>query len=249
MKNYRLLFIAAGFTAVVLLLKSLVHYLGYEFVRLGSLHTSVVAGVFFIISFQLSATIADYKESEKIPAEFSATVQNMYEDAATIHKAHPAFDFKAFRSKLLIILEAYKNDVQNRTRNAHKQVHKLNPAFVAMEQADVPPNFIVKLKQEQSTLTKNLLRVNYIQTITFIPSATILTRTIVTLVVGLLVFTDIDPMYAGLGLTAIITLMLTYILLLIALISIPFHADGETQDDVSLFLIDQTIDHIRSVRS
>ena len=43
-----------------------------------------------------------------------------------------------------------------------------------MEQGNVPPNFIVKLKQQQTVLLRHRHRVDYIQRIRFIPSASIL---------------------------------------------------------------------------
>lgn len=64
--------------ALVLGLKLVVHLLGWEMLVLSPLHATAVAGGFFILGFILSATIADYKESERLPAEFTAIVENMY---------------------------------------------------------------------------------------------------------------------------------------------------------------------------
>lgn len=237
-KNYRLLIISFFISLAIVLIKFFMHWMHWEVVQLGSLHTSVVAGTFFVVGFLLSTTIADYKESEKIPAEFSATIENMAEDATTLHQRYPGFDLAAFKNKLSQILLGLKTDVRKRSRKAHAHIYDLHPFFSDMEKAGVPPNFITKLKQEQSTLTKNLFRVSYIQKIKFLPSASILTYVIITLSIGLLVITEIEPFYGGMALTAIISLILVYILLLIQLISTPFHGEGKTQDDVSMFLVD-----------
>lgn len=82
--------------ALVLGLKLVVHLLGLEALVLSPLHATAVAGGFFILGFILSATIADYKESERLPAEFTAIVENMYEDALLISRRHP-FDIAGFR--------------------------------------------------------------------------------------------------------------------------------------------------------
>ena len=194
--------------------------------------------------FLLAATIADYKESEKIPAEFAATIENMHEDATTIHARYPTFDLTAYRAKLVAILKAFAEDVHTRSHQAHHHIHELHAFFGKMEQANVPPNFIVKLKQEQAGLVKSIFRVNYIQRITFIPSAFILAQAIVGLTILLILFTEIEPFYGGMAIVAIISFILLYILKLIRLISTPFHSEGKTQDDVSLFLVEQTIDRL-----
>jgi hypothetical protein len=244
MRRYRLFFICLGITALVVGAKLLLHCLDWEVIALGSLHTSVAAGTFFVVGFLLSATIADYKESEKIPAEFAATIENMHEDASAIHTQYPKFNLAAYRAKLVDILKAFAEDVRTRSHEAHHHIHQLHGFFGKMEQANVPPNFIVKLKQEQAALVKSLFRVNYIQRIKFIPSAFILAQAIVGLTIILILFTEIEPFYGGMAIVAIISFILLYILKLIRLISTPFHSEGKTQDDVSLFLVEQTIDRL-----
>ncbi len=239
-RKFRLLLIAAACTVVLAGVKFALHSLQLEGITLGSLHASVATGTFFVIGFLLSATIADYKESEKIPAEFAATIENMHEDARAIHHTYSAFDIDSFRLKLRQIIIAFEADVRNSTVEAHRHIHELHDFFTAMETAKVPPNFIVKFKQEQAQLVKSLFRVSYIQRITFIPSASILAQSIVALNVLLLLFTEVEPFYGGMALVAIISFIFIYILLLLKVISTPFHREGKTRDDVSLFLLSQT---------
>ena len=114
-----------------------------------------------------------------------------------------------------------------------------------MEQGGVPPNFIVKLKQQQTALLRARHRVNYIQRIKFIPSATILMRSIVVALIGLLVVTNIEPFFGGLLIAGLITFILVYMVVLIRVISTPFHKAGKTQDDVSLFLITDAVEYLK----
>lgn len=246
--RYRLLIVSLFITLPIIAFKYFLHYMGWELISLGSLHSSVVSGTFFVIGFLLSATIADYKESERIPAEFSAIVENMYEDAESIRKNYPKIAFSSFKKQLEQIATSFGNDVRNKTTGTQNRIHKLSEVFASMEKAGVPANYIVKLKQQQARLIHILLRINYIQRITFIPSASILARSIVILTVGLLVFTEIEPFYGGLAIVAIITFIMVYILKLIHVISTPFQHAGKTQDDVSLFLTNQTASHIRKAR-
>jgi len=242
----RIVLIALGVTIAVVLLKYTLHYAGWELIEQTSLHNSVVSSVIFVIGFVLSATIADYKESERIPAEFASIVENMYEDAAETKKAYPKFDLELFRKNLIDILASFREGTRVNRTGARREIHDLNVTFGEMERAGVPANFIVKLKAQQAQLLRSMYRVNYIQKIKFIPSAFFLVRAIVVLVLGLLLLTNIDPFYGGLVIVGIISFIMTYMLLLIQIISVPFHPKGSTQDDVSLFLLREAGEHLRS---
>lgn len=244
-KRYKIFYLSLIITAIIVVAKFVLHYFNAEPLQIGSLHSSVVTGTFFVIGFLLSATIVDYKESERIPSEFSSIVENMYEDAKSFHKNYPKFDIGLFRKRLEEVVKAFGEDVRKKRHGTRLKVHALNDSFVEMEKAGVPANFVVKLKQQQAQLDKVLFRVTYIQRITFIPSATILARSIIPLTLGLLIFTEIEPFYGGMAIVAIISFILVYILKLIQVISVPFQQEGKTQDDVSLFLIDKTLNYLK----
>ncbi len=245
-KNFRIFFFTLIITLGVVGAKWLLHYAGFELVEQTSLHNAMISSVIFVIGFVLSATITDYKESERIPAEFASTVESMYEDSKEIHKLYPKFDLHLFRSNLIDVLGSFRDGTRVRRKGTRREIAELNGTFTQMEQAGVPANYIVKLKQQSGILLRCIYRVNYIQRIKFIPSAFILVRSIVVMAIGLLLFTNIDPFYGGLALTGTISFTMIYILLLIQVISVPFHAKGKTRDDVSLFLISETKRYIKA---
>lgn len=244
LRNYRIFFIAFSITLAVMLAKYLLHAINFEPIEQTSLHNAMISSVIFVIGFVLSATIADYKESERIPAEFASTVENMYEDAKEIHKAYPKFDLELFRKNLIDVLGAFREGTRVNRKGARREISELNITFGQMETAGVPANFIVKLKTQQATLLRSMYRVNYIQKIKFIPSAFFLVRSIVIIVIAALLLTNIDPFYGGLVLTGTITFIMSYMLFLIQTVSVPFHDAGKTRDDVSLFLLKETRTYI-----
>lgn len=246
MNRYRIFIYSLLFTLLIIVFKYVLHLFNFEVLQLGSLHSSVVTGTFFVIGFLLSATIADYKESERIPSEFSSIVENMYEDAHATHQSYSAFNLQQFKKQLQKISSSFASDVRLKKHSSRLLVHALNESFIQMEQAGVPANFIVKFKQQQAQLLRLLYRVTYIQRITFIPSATILARSIVPLTLLLIIFTEIEPFFGGMAIIAIISFILIYILKLIQVISTPFQGEGKTRDDVSLFLLDETSKHLSS---
>lgn len=242
--TYKIFFISLLSALVIVLVKFIFHDFGWEPIEQSSLHNGVISSATFVIGFLLSATIADYKESERIPSEFAANIEDMYADAAVIHASYPKFDLQKFRSQLQKIAISFEDDTRSATRGMSENIRELNMCFGEMEKAGVPANFIVKLKQQQLVLLKHRKRVTYIQRIKFIPSATILLRSIVVFVLGLLILTNVDPFYGSLAIIGIISFVFIYMMILIEVTSIPFHASGKTRDDVSLFLVDSAAEYL-----
>lgn len=241
------IFLVSIISAIVIVgVKYLFHAFGWEPIEQSSLHNGVISSATFVIGFLLSATIADYKESERIPAEFAANLEDMYADAEEIHKSYPKFNLEGFRAQLQKVAFKFEDDTRNASRGMSSKIRALSPYFGEMEKAGVPANFIVKLKQQQLLLLRHRKRVTYIQRIKFIPSANILLKSIVFFVIGLLILTNVDPFYGSLAIIGIISFVLIYMMILIGFISTPFHDSGKTRDDVSLFLIDSAADFLKS---
>ena len=243
---YKIFLIALFSAALIVGIKYLFHAFGWEPIEQSSLHNGVLSSATFVIGFLLSATIADYKESERIPADFSANIEDMYADAEVIHQTYPKFNLEGFRAQLQKIAHTFDHEVRNASRGVSEKIRALNPYFGEMEQAGVPPNFIVKLKQQQLLLLRHRKRVTYIQRIKFIPSASILSQSIVVSVIVLLILTNVDPFYGSLAIIGIISFVLIYMMILIKVISTPFHIAGKTRDDVSMFLIDSAARFLKS---
>ena len=237
--KYRILILATLVAVVVVAIKYMFHYFNWEPIQQSS-------SAIFVIGFLLSATIADYKESERIPAEFAANVEDIYSDSKMIHISYSDFDIEGIRKHLLDITQKFYAVVRSNDRGVSSEIRDLAIYFAQMEKAGVPPNFIVKLKQQQALLLKHRKRVTYIQRIKFIPSATLLARSIVVLVIGLLIFTNVDPFYGSLAIIGIVSFVLMFMMILIDVISTPFHAEGKTKDDVSMFLLDDAIELLKS---
>ena len=243
--RYRILYTTAALVGLVLAAKVGLHALGWEFIAVSPLHTSIVAGGIFILSILFAGTLPDYKEAERLPSDFTATIDNMYEDAVSIESNYPDFDSAGFREALTSTLAAFRDDITHNRRKAYAEIHEISDTLAQMELAKVPPNFIVKLKQEQGALIRILLRLYYIQRIRFIPSAYYLVVSTAAIVIGVLLFTNLEPFNASAVALALVAFIFIYLIKLIGVANTPFGAKGATQDDVSLFLVDEALDHLR----
>lgn len=242
--RYRILYQTTALVALVLATKIGLHGLGWEFIALSPLHTSIVAGGIFILSIFLAGILPDYKEAERLPSDFTATIDNMYEDGLSIEGNYPDFDSTSYREALTSTLAAFRDDIVHNRRRAYEEIHEISGALAQMETAKVPPNFIVKLKQEQGALIRILLRLYYIQRIRFMPSASHLVVATASIVIGILLFTNLEPFNASAVALALVAFIFIYLIRLIGIANTPFHPEGATKDDVSLFLVEEALEHL-----
>lgn len=240
-KKYKLLLETAVFVFLIIGAKLLIEQFNLEFIQLSPLFTSVIAGGIFIVSIILSGVVSDYKESERLPAEIASSIENIYEDGLYVRKLKNKFNLDTLRKTLHQLTQDIKKDLaQPDSRLALKMVSELSNSFLAMEKLGIPANYIVRLKQEQSLIRKSLLRIYHIQRIKFLPSAYILAETIVFLIIGLLIFTRIEPFFDGMIMVAFISYLFIFLIKLLRTVDQPFRVDEYTMDDVSLFLLRET---------
>lgn len=218
--------------------KAGMHAIGLEYLELNTLFSSVIGGAVFVFGLILAGTLADYKESERIPAEIAAVAASIAEDGRYCKEQFAEFDEGSLRTRVSALLAAFRSDLGTPgARSALDALAALTPSFIEMERVGLPANHVVRLKGEQAAIRRTLLRVYYIQKIDFLPSAYNFVRTLVALIVGLLLFTAIEPMWLGVTLVGFIAYLFTYILRLLKTLDTPFRVHEKTQDDVSLFLI------------
>jgi hypothetical protein len=223
---------------LVAFLKLLSHKFGFEVMELNALFTSLVAGTIFLIGFLISGVLSDYKESEKIPNELSASLKSLSDDAYTIWKsknsqtARELMDFqKTFLDSLMNWF--YKKE---RTKTLLEKLSQMNEYFVELDKAGIIPAYIVKMKNEQNNLRKLILRIDTIRDTDFIGSAYAIVETMGFLTAIGLIVIKIEPFYASLFLTTLVTFLISYMVFLIIDLDNPFDysSKGETGTEISL---------------
>lgn len=232
---------------LIVCLKALAERFDAEFISLNPLFTSVIAGGIFLFGLILAGTMADYKESEKIPAEIASACESIYAEGRSVKEAYSSFDLTALVDRLTAVIEGFMSDVRDHdSRKALSALSRLSDSWLEMERTGIPPNYIVRLKSEESLIRRNILRVYYIQKINFLPSAFMLVESIVALIMVLLVFTKIEPFFDAVVITIFLTYIFTYVLKLLKTLDKPFRANEDTRDDVSLFLLRELEERINA---
>jgi hypothetical protein len=245
MKRWRVAFETAAMVLVIAGLKVLINNLGWEFIEIHPLFSSVVAGGIFVLGLLVAGTMADYKEAERMPAEMVAALEAINEDCRSIHQLKPSFDLVDLRRKLSNIITTLRADLTHPgTRECLAAVNALSDAFIELERLDVPANYIVRLRAEQAVVRKAILRIYHIQRIDFLPSAYILIQTVVGLIIASLVFMEFDPLSESIVVLIFIAYFFIYLTRLLRILDTPFRVGTRTQDDVSRFLLKEFADRI-----
>src|SRR5664279_1468028 len=75
--------------AVIAAVKLIAHAVGGEVISLNALFTGIIAANVFLMGFLLSGVLSDYKESERLPGELSACLENMAQEVVGIGISKP----------------------------------------------------------------------------------------------------------------------------------------------------------------
>lgn len=222
----------------IAVLKLLSHKYGFEVMELNALFSSLVAGTIFLIGFLISGVLSDYKESEKIPSELSASMKAILDDSYTIYKSKnsgTALQFIEFQKMFIHSLTDwfYKKE---RSKSMLDKVSQMNEFFIEFDKEGIQPAYIVKMKNEQNNIRKLILRVDTIRDTNFIGSAYAIVEAMGFLTGLGLILIKIEPFYASLFFTLLVTFLISYMVFLIIDLDNPFDYSlkGESGTEVSL---------------
>jgi hypothetical protein len=208
-------------------LKLAFNQFGWDDATLSPLYTGLVAGTIFLLGFLLAGTLADYKESEKMPGDLAASLETICDECLILHEAkgaEPARECLAYMLGLTESIEAWLR-AREPTDAVLDRIVGLNRYFLAFEPL-TQPNFIVRLKQEQAAIRRMVIRINAIRETSFVMAGyAIAELTSVLLVIGLL-FTEVAELGLEVFLVATLAFLLGYMLLLIRDLDNPFDYDG-----------------------
>ena len=234
---------------VVIALKLVAHWYGWEVLSLNPLFSGIIAANVFLMGFLLSGVLGDYKESERLPGELACSLEAIADEARSIYQTKQATAAKECFDHLLGLTVSIKEwfHKKKRTREVMTRLDGLDDFFVAFE-ALTQANFIVRLKQEQSNVRRILVRIHSIRETSFISSGYMVAQITTLLLVGGLILSKIDPFYESLFFVGVITFLLVFLNLLIHDLDNPFgYYEGGSAEDVSLKPLDDLMAHLKSL--
>lgn len=225
------------FVVGIVLLKSIAHYFGYEFLSLNSLFTAIISANIFLIGFLISGTLVDYKESEKLPGDLAASLETMADEGLIIYKNKKSQEAKNYLQKLsdfneMLVGWFYKKE---RTGDLMQKLLSFNDDFLAFE-SQTQANFIARLKQEQNGIRKMINRIHTIRETSFLGTGYAIAEIITAILVFGLIFIKMDPFYESVFFISFVSFILIYMIYFIKDLDNPFGYDEEDSlvEEVSL---------------
>jgi hypothetical protein len=208
---------------MVVVLKFLVHFFGLEFLALSPLFTAIISANIFLLGFLISGVLVDYKESERLPGELAVLLEAFVDESAMIHKKSrdtAATDMRRHVAQLTdaIIRWFHKKE---KTTVIFEQIQRFNDHFLALESL-MPPNALVRLKSEQSSLRKIITRIHTIRETSFNPSGYAIAEIITFVLILGLIMAKIDPYYESVFFVGFVSFVLVYMVTLIKSLDNPF---------------------------
>ena len=240
--RFRLLFRVFPFVAILVVVKIVIHKMGFEAIALDALVPSAVGGAIFIMGFLLSHVLADYKEAERMPGDMRIALEAIHDEATNLARRNPAFDLEPLEDRLRAVVESLEAGLAGDAKEKDlkitiSHVDALAPTIAEMEDMDMPERFVARVKGAQDDLRKVLFRMAYVQKMQFVPSVYVMVLTLVVACLLLVLFLKTSSVYESALILAFVAYMFIYSLFLIRTLEQPFRKGVHSVDDVSLFLL------------
>jgi hypothetical protein len=232
----RFLLRVGAVTAVVVVAKVLVHAVAWEVISLNALFTGIIAANVFLMGFLLSGVLSDYKESERLPGELSACLENMAQETIGVGLAKPEIGVGPCLARLSTLANDTVGYFYKKVEIAEllEGVNDLTVQFAGLDPA-TQGTWVARLKTEQSNLRRTLIRINTIRETSFVSTGYLLADLITFLLCVGLVLTFVDPFYESLFFAGVISYLMIFLLMLIRDLDNPFgYYEGSSSADVTL---------------
>jgi hypothetical protein len=241
-RKYGLIIKAAVIVLFLIALKAVLHFLNLEIIAVTPVITALITGVFFVLAIILSGVLADYKASEKIPSDLTASIEALYKDTKL------AGNQDATRDMLNHIRDLVHTLVSNFERRNTWKISEVNTVIDQIDEdirsfaeKNVPINLIIKLRNEISTIKKISNRVEVIKEMPFLSAGHAIAEFAMGSALIVLLLLKLDPYYEGLFLIGLISIILISVVLLIRDMDNPF--DGHASVDLrQLYKLDKYLD-------
>jgi hypothetical protein len=243
MREFRFLLRVGVVTAVLVGAKAAVHTLGWEVISLNALFTGIIAANVFLMGFLLSGVLGDYKESERLPSELSACLENMAQEVRGIGISKPEARIGPCLNRLSQLSQDIRSWLYKRidTPALMESLDDLTDQSEALQQW-TQSTYVARIKAEQSALRRTLTRIETIRETSFVSEGYILAYVITSLLCLGLVLIQMDPFYESLLFSGVISFLLVFLLLLIRDLDNPFgYYERFSGSDVTLAPLEATI--------
>jgi hypothetical protein len=237
---------------VILAIKILMHRQHWELLAPNPLFPALVASEVFLMGFLLNGVMMDYKESEKIPGELAAALECLASEARSVRERHAQADVQADVSGALALV-GFAHDLLAWIRDAGalspllSQLDDLQRSIERLGLCNAAP-LQARLLVELAGLRRQIYRIEVIRETAFIPTVYGMTYVGAVLLIGGLLFAEIEPFGEGLYFIGAITLLLLKLLMLIGDLDNPFSlGQAQSVESVSVDPLALAVDRLSRI--
>jgi hypothetical protein len=238
--KWKLMLTTLPITLVIVLIKYLLmDQFGYAGVVKYSEISLVVTGGIFLIGFMLAGTMADYKESERLPSELACAIETIEDTLHLAHNYKGGFDLAVQKAKLHTvsncILKWFRKECT--TEDAFEHIQGITEIALVLEKAGVGA-IASRVSGEQHNLRKVFSRVNVIRNTNFLATGYAFLEVLTVVIIGLLLVSQFENLLISMIIVSFVTQIFIYMIRLIKDIDQPFEysANGTTgAADIDLF--------------
>jgi len=183
----------------------------------------ILTGGVFLMGFMLAGTMADYKESEKLPSEIASSFESLEETYINSLASKPNIDKNLVKTEIMVLINSVYDWFYKKIDNSKlsenfeifaKSLQKVEPEFQA--------GIYLKVLGEMQNIRKTVGRVNYISSTGFLSTGYALLETLICLIAILLMVTTFKSILAEVVIVFFVMLIYTYMYRLIKDIDNPF---------------------------
>jgi hypothetical protein len=243
--KWKLMLTTLPFVAVVTALKLILDY-GVKFagvVDFGDVGV-VLTGAVFLTGFLLAGTMADYKESEKLPGEVATNLEMLEELFIFAANSRPAVNGKALLQEVLTLTDAIKNWLVKKqtTPQIFAALTQMNLVILKLDKDGANAD-AGKALPHLNALRKSVSRIDVISRTGFLPPAYALLEVLIVMIISLMMIARFRSVVAEMLLVPFVALVNIYMLRLIKDVDNPFDFKDGVRDyrsgEVALFPLDE----------
>lgn len=248
MHKWKLMFssmpIALGVVALKFVLVETLNFTGW--VELSDMALVISAGV-FLIGFMLSGTLADYKESERIPGEIASALESIEETCLNLAEkvGYPKENVLKYCQEMAVCIDNWflkkASDEQ-----MFASLQNFNNLLNDLDKQGATPPVLARVFNELATLRRTLTRTGVISRTGFLATGYALLEVLLVVISTTMLIIKFKNLVAMGLVVFFITLVYVYMYRLIKDIDDPFeYVEGkETVTEVALFPLQEYIERL-----
>lgn len=243
--KWRIFALTLPLTVLFGLAKLLFHQKGWELWTFNSLTSSLFGAATFIVAFQLSGTLSDYRSSDGLLTQFCMSIESIQDSNLLTAKINFEYDPQPLRQELLFLVKDLRDTLQaeKSIQPLILKIADLHQLFADLEKYAIGSS-MGQVLTEQGNLRGILLQIKGVRDSDFIqPAYALLELFTIASTIALLLIGS-EEISESIVVSSLLFVVFLYLLLLIKDLDNPFQYGGFSSMDSSLSVLNEEIDRL-----